>query len=54
MNEIDKAYRSISQFVVTFQWIENKYREIGWFIIDPERKNWPPRGASHRDKCEAD
>lgn len=42
MNKIDKAYRSIGQFVVTFQWIENKYREIGWIIIDPERKNWPP------------
>ena len=27
---------------MTFQWIENKYREIGWFILDPERTNWPP------------
>lgn len=42
MNEIDRAYKSIGEFVITFQWIENTYREIGWFILDPERKNWPP------------
>ena len=42
MNDIDRAYRGIGEFVVTFQWIENKYREIGWFILDPDRKNWPP------------
>jgi hypothetical protein len=42
MDAIDKAYKSIGEFVVTFQWIENKYREIGWFILDPERKEWPP------------
>ncbi len=42
MNDIDDAYRSIGEFVVTYQWIEHKYREIGWFILDPDRKNWPP------------
>ena len=40
--DIDRAYRSIGEFVVTFQWIESKYREIGWFILDPDCKNWPP------------
>lgn len=40
--EVNEAYQSIGEFVVIFQWIENKYREIGWFILDPERMNWPP------------
>ena len=42
MDHIDRAYRAIGEFVVTFQWIENKYREIGWLILDPDRKHWPP------------
>lgn len=42
MDDIDQAYQSIGEFVVAFQWAENKYREIGWFILDPERKHWPP------------
>jgi len=42
VNKIDRAYKSIGEFVITFQWVENKYREIGWFILDPERRNWPP------------
>lgn len=52
MDDIDRAYKSIGEFVVTFQWIENTYREIGWFILDPERKNWPPeafRKEGNRD-----
>ena len=24
--------------------IEHKLREIGWFILDPERSAWPPTG----------
>ena len=43
MSKIDRAYQGIGEFVVTFQWIENTYREIGWFILDPDRKIWPPR-----------
>lgn len=35
-------YQAIGEFVVSFQWIENKIREIGWFILDPNRSNWPP------------
>lgn len=42
MDDLDKAYKSIGELVVVFQWVENKYREIGWFILDPERKQWPP------------
>lgn len=34
----------IGEFVVSFQWLENKLREIGWFILDPDRKEWPPKG----------
>ncbi|BFT28878.1 hypothetical protein D210916BOD24_00540 [Alteromonas sp. D210916BOD_24] len=37
-----EIYQRVGEFVVSFQWIENKLREIGWFIIDPERKQWPP------------
>ena len=35
-------YQRIGEFTVTFQWFENKLREIGWFILDPSRSNWPP------------
>lgn len=42
MKKLAEAYQSIGEFVVTFQWVENKYREIGWFILDPSRNNWPP------------
>ena len=38
----DKTYQRIGEFVVLFQWLENRVREIGWFILDPKRKNWPP------------
>lgn len=37
-------YQRIGEFAVSFQWIENKLREIGWFILDPERSHWPPAG----------
>jgi hypothetical protein len=57
MDEIDRAYKSIGEFVVTFQWIENTYREIGWFILDPGRKQWPPpmalRKETNRDLIDA-
>lgn len=38
MYDIDLAYMAIGKLVVVFQWVENKYREIGWLILDPERK----------------
>lgn len=37
------VYQRIGEFTVSFQWIENKLREIGWFVLDPDRKNWPPK-----------
>jgi len=42
MMDEDKIYRRIGEFVVSFQWLENRIREIGWFILDPSRENWPP------------
>lgn len=42
MNE-SLVYQRIGEFAVTFQWLEHKLREIGWFILDPDRKNWPPK-----------
>lgn len=41
-DHIAAAYQSLGEFVATFQWVEDLYRQIGWFILDPERKNWPP------------
>jgi len=42
MSHEELAYQRIGEFMISFQWIENKLREIGWFILDPERSNWPP------------
>lgn len=44
MGEEAQIYQRIGEFAVSFQWLENKLREIGWFIQDPERTEWPPRG----------
>jgi len=40
----DLVYQRIGEFAVSFQWLEDKLREIGWFILDPERSQWPPAG----------
>lgn len=37
-----KLYQKIGEFTVSFQWAEQRVREIGWFCNDPFRKNWPP------------
>ena len=42
LNNEDKIYQRIGEFAVSFQWLENKLREIGWLILDPERSKWPP------------
>ncbi len=42
MNNAEHVYQRIGAFAVSFQWIETKLREIGWFVIDPERLKWPP------------
>jgi hypothetical protein len=44
LNHEDLVYQRIGEFVVTFQWIENKLREIGWYVLDPVRSQWPPLG----------
>ena len=43
LNSEEKIYQRIGEFAVSFQWLENKLREIGWFILDPERAEWPPK-----------
>lgn len=40
--EESKLYQRIGEFVVSFQWIEHRLREIGWYCIDPYRSKWPP------------
>lgn len=42
LSEEDRTYQRIGEFVVCFQGIENRLREIGWFILDPGRTQWPP------------
>lgn len=37
------VYQRIGEFTVSFQWLENKLREIGWYVIDPNRREWPPK-----------
>jgi hypothetical protein len=37
-------YQRIGEFTVSFQWLENRLCEIGWFILDPDRLRWPPIG----------
>lgn len=36
------AHQALGEFVVIFQWVEDLYRQIGWFIHDPAREHWPP------------
>lgn len=43
MMEQDKIYQRIGEFAVSFQWLENKIREIGWLILSPSRSVSPPR-----------
>lgn len=38
----DRLYQRIGEFVVSFQWLENQLRQIGWVILDPHRREWPP------------
>jgi len=43
MMNVDLVYKKLGEFVVSFQWLENRFREIGWLIIDPKRIDWPPK-----------
>jgi hypothetical protein len=40
--DIEGVHQAIGEFVVFFQSIEDLYRQIGWLLVDPERKAWPP------------
>ena len=44
MSDEGLVYQRIGEFTVSFQWLENKLREIGWLVLDPDRKSWPPNG----------
>ena len=39
---VDATHKALGEFVIVFQWVENLYRQIGWFLIDPEKAAWPP------------
>jgi len=39
----EDVYRRIGELVVGFQWVENLFRQIGWFLADPHRTVWPPK-----------
>lgn len=39
----DEIYKKIGEFVVSFQWIENKLKEIGWLILEPTKEVFPPK-----------
>ena len=41
--DTDKIYQRIGEFVVSYQWVEDKFRQIGWLILDPKRIDWPPK-----------
>jgi hypothetical protein len=41
-DEVDLTYHAVGEFVVVFQWVEHLYRQIGWRILDPEQREWPP------------
>jgi hypothetical protein len=50
--DIEDVYAAVGQFVVFFQMVEDTYRNVGWHLVDPQRKNWPPmefRQESNRD-----
>src|SRR5512141_1309959 len=40
--DIDELHQAIGEFVVFFQSVEDLYRQIGWFLVDPEKTVWPP------------
>jgi hypothetical protein len=41
-NKVYLLYQRIGEFTVSFQWLEHRFREIGWLLIDPHRYEWPP------------
>ncbi len=41
--DADAIYKGLGEFVVSFQSLEDLFRQTGWLILDPHRKEWPPR-----------
>lgn len=41
MSNEDVIYQRIGEFTVSLLWLENKLREIGWFILGPNACNGP-------------
>lgn len=48
----DIIYKLIGEYVVIFQWLEHRLREIGWLITDPQRSVWPPRSLRKESNFE--
>jgi hypothetical protein len=41
--DLDEVHQAIGEFVVFFQSVEDLYRQIGWKLVDPEQREWPPK-----------
>ena len=50
--DIEEVHQAIGEFVVFFQSVEDMYREIGWFLVDPSKTVWPPRTFRKESNCE--
>lgn len=46
--DMEKVHQAIGELVVFFQSIEDEYRRIGWYLVDPEQTEWPP-GAFRKE-----
>jgi hypothetical protein len=51
-NRVAATHQALGEFVVIFQWVENLYRQMGWFILDPERQHWPPMQLRRETNCQ--
>ncbi len=40
---ISHIYQRVGEFAISYQFVEHQLRQIGWLILDPSRKHWPPR-----------
>lgn len=50
--DLDRIYQRIGEFVVCFQWLEHRIREIGWLLADPHRAEWPPTQLRNLTNCD--
>ncbi len=51
-HKVAATHKALGEFVVIFQWVENLYRQIGWLILDPDRKHWPPMQLRRETNCQ--